>query len=345
MKRTVVCISSFRIGTLPAHFCACLALASILLLGLGSAHAQACDSCSLSALAPGGATPVEFSMKKQVNEVNLFFVASQGKRFIDDLSMGDISIRDDRKPPAAILGFRTEKELPLRIGLLIDTSDSLHQRFRFEQAAAGAFLRRALMDPADEAFVMGFSGDQNLKQDFTHSSDLLTRAVKGLKVNGGTALYDAIRSSCELLLRHPEQEVVARVLVVLSDGQNNSGKATLEDAIDIAQRAEVTVYTISTAPPAVSPSDTNARDIHDGNQNLRRLAEDTGGRVLFPARPKDIERAFAKINEELRSRYAISYRPADFSADGRYRRISIAAKKAGKSLRVRARKGYYARPS
>jgi VWFA-related protein len=144
------------------------------------------------------------------------------------------------------------------------------------------------------------------------------------------------------LLRHSEKDAVARVLVILSDGQSNADKLHLEDAIDIAQRSEVTVYTISTHPPRI-PTYLDSPSAIAGNRNLRKLAEQTGGRVLFPTSPKEIGKAFQKITEELRSRYAISYRPADFSNDGRYRRIVIQARKAGKKLRVRARKGYYAR--
>ena len=130
--------------------------------------------------------------QEQVNEVNVLFVAAQGRRFIGDLSQSDITVRDDNKAPAAILGFRTEKELPLRVALLIDTSDSLASRFHFEQAAASAFLRQSLSQASDEGFVMGFSDYQNLMQDFTHDPDLLAQGVERLKIGGGTALYDAV---------------------------------------------------------------------------------------------------------------------------------------------------------
>jgi VWFA-related protein len=280
-------------------------------------------------------------MKKQVNEVNVFFVAAKGTRPVTDLSVNEITVLDDHRPPVAILGFRTEKELPLRIGLLVDTSDSLSSRFRFEQAAASSFLRKALSRTDDQAFVMGFSDDQKLTQDFSHDSELLAHGVKQLRIGGETALYDAVGTSCQKLLRHPEGGVVARVLVILSDGQSNKGTLDLKKAIDIAQTAEVTVYTISTHPPDQSDTAENM----EGNQNLRKLAEETGGRVLFPGILREINQAFDKITNELRSRYAVSYRPADFRSDGHYREITIKARKAGKNLRVRARKGYYAAPS
>ncbi|MGZ4788817.1 MAG: VWA domain-containing protein [Terriglobales bacterium] len=282
MKRHVVIRSSTHITAPGRHTWKSLLFAATCLLNSPSGHAQSCVDCAFSALPASAEMRSEWSIKKEVNEVNLFFVASEGKRLIGDLSQDELTIRDDRKAPAAILGFHSEKELPLRIGLLVDTSDSLKERFRFEQSAASAFLRQALSGPKDQAFVLGFSGHDSLMQDFTQDTDLLARAVSGLKIGGGTALYDAVRSSCEILLQHPEHEVVARVLVILSDGQNNSGRVNLAQAIDVAQRAEVTVYTVSTASGSPGLSDPDSHDVEEGNRNLRQLAEETGGRVLFP---------------------------------------------------------------
>lgn len=330
-----------HVKALSRDFWLLVSLAAVFLVTSTTTYAQNCAQCVSSA----PEYPVmasEWSIKKQVNEVNLLFVAAQGKRFIGDLSQSDVTVRDDNKAPAAILGFRTEKDLRLRVALLVDTSDSLTSRFRFEQVAASAFLRQSLSQPGDLAFVMGFSDHQKLMQDFTHDPDLLAQGVDRLKIGGGTALYDAVRASCQELLRHPEEEVVARVIVILSDGQSNAGTLHLEDAIDIAQRAGVTVYTISTHPPVI-PRDMDDLASVEGNRNLRTLAEQTGGQVLFPESPKEIGKAFEKITEELRGRYAISYRPADFSNDGRYRKITIEARREGKRLQVRARKGYYAR--
>ena len=162
-----------------------------------------------------------------------------------------------------------------------------------------------------------------------------------LKPGGGTALYDAIFAACQKLRNRPEQDMVARVLVVLSDGQNNAGEVTLKRAIDAAQEAEVTIYTISTNYTTFSTERDLAADA--GNANLLQLAEQTGGRVLFPSTPKDVAKAFAKIEEELRSRYAVSYKPSEFTPDGHYRTIKIEARKAGDKVEIRARKGYYAR--
>jgi Ca-activated chloride channel homolog len=269
-------------------------------------------------------------------------VAARRGKPVVDLSQNDIAVQDDNKAPAAILGFRIEQELPLRVGVAIDTSSSVTSRFRFEQAAASAFFRQAMNPDGDVGFVMGFENFPTVTQDFVGDPDLLSQGVELLSVGGGTAFYDAVRTACQKL-RRPEQNMVARVLVVLSDGQNDAGEVSLEGAIDAAQEAEVTIYAISTNYPTSSSVRDSAAD--QGNSDLRKLAEQTGGRVLFPSDPKAVAKAFAKIGEELRSRYAVSYKPADFKPDGRYRKIKIEARKTGEKLEVHARKGYRARPA
>jgi Ca-activated chloride channel family protein len=306
------------------------------------ARSQDCVQCATPAVPKETASASEWVWTKHVNEVNVLFVAARKGKLIRDLSQNDISVRDDDKPPAAIVGFRTELELPLRVGMVIDTSSSVTTRFQFEQAAASIFLRQTVKPDRDLGFVSGFSDHPTLTQDFVADRDLLSQGVERLVIGGGTALYDAVRDGCHKLKQRPEQGTVARVLVVLSDGQNNAGKLHLSDAIESAQQAEVSVYAISTNYPhqLFQGHDLAASE---GDTNLRQLAEQTGGRVLFPLGPRDVAKAFAKIGEELRGRYAISYRPADFTPDGRYRKIKIQARKDGKKIKIRARKGYYAR--
>ena len=193
----------------------------------------------------------------------------------------------------------------------------------------------------DLGFVLGFSNHATVTQDFVGDPDLLSQGVQRLTMGGGTALYDAVRTGCQKLLHRPEQDAVARVLVVISDGQNNAGRLSLDGAIDSAQEAEVTIYAISTNYSTSLLERDLAADL--GNSNLRKLAEQTGGRLLIPANPKQVSKAFATISDELRSRYVISYKPADFAPDGRFRKIKIGARKTGEKLEIRARKGYYAR--
>jgi VWFA-related protein len=318
-----------------------LALAAMLGLSVQSASPQNCPGCATEAAVEDPVSSGEWLLTKQVNEVNVIFMAARKGKPAGDLSQNDITVRDDDKPPAAILGFRTEQSLPLRVGVAIDTSNSVTSRFRFEQAAASAFFHQTVNRDSDLGFVMGFENHPTVTQDFVGDPELLSQGVERLKVGGGTALYDAVRAACQKLRNRSEQDMVARVLVVLSDGQNNAGVVTLERAIDAAQEAEVTIYAISTNYTAYDPEHDFAAQ--EGNANLHKLAEQSGGRVLFPSNPKEVAKAFAKIEEELRSRYAVSYKPSEFTPDGHYRTIKIEARKAGDKVEIRARKGYYAR--
>ena len=282
-------------------------------------------------------------IKKQVNEVNLWFTASIHGKFIADLTKDDISIRDEGEIPTAIVAFHSQHDLPLRVGLLVDTSGSVKDRFRFEQSAATGFLREAIREPQDLAFVMGFANHLALTQDLTNDIGLLSTGVAALKTEGGTALFDAVVAATHKLVNTPQERFVAKVLVVLSDGDDNSSKTWLDAAINVAQRENVVIYTINTNPPT---SDTGLADSHKvGDSNMKRLAEQTGGRAFRPESARVVGKAFAKVQQELRCRYAVSYRPPDFVDDGRYRRIRIVARKQGKNLQVHTRSGYYARSS
>jgi Ca-activated chloride channel family protein len=325
--------------TLNRNSCLCLLFA---LVAMGQrALAQDCLQCATNAALQVPASTGEWSLRKRVNEVNVFFVATHKGKPIADLSQNDISVQDDNKSATAILHFRAEPALPLRVGVAIDTSSSLTSRFRFEQVAASTFFQQAMSQDGDLGFVIGFENHSTVTQDFVGDPDLLSQGVKRLTIGGGTALYDAVRAACQKLRNRPEQDMVARVLVILSDGQNNAGEVSLERAIDAAQEAEVTIYAISTNYRTFSK--VRDSDIDQGNSNLRKLAEQNGGRVLFPGSPKEVTKAFVKIVEELRSRYVVSYKPAEFTPDGRYRTIKIEARRAGEKLEIRARTGYYAR--
>lgn len=324
--------------------CVCLVIAFFSILGMicPVAQAQDCPQCVASDPPEPPLPTGLWLLTTHVNEVNVLFIAAHKGKSVSDLSQDDLSVRDDNKPPAAVLGFRTEHELALRIGVVIDTSGSVTPRFRFEQAAASAFFHQVLTRPGDLGFVMGFESYATVTQDFVNDPNLLSQGVQRLKVGGGTALYDAVRTACQKMAHREEHDRVARVLVVLSDGQNNAGDVTLERAIDAAQEADVIVYTISTNDD-VKVGDAAWDYAHAGDANLHKLAEESGGRMLRPQSPSEVAKAFAKISEEVRSRYSVSYKPADFTPDGHYRRIKIEAHKLGEKFEIRARKGYYAR--
>jgi VWFA-related protein len=273
------------------------------------------------------------TIKKRVDEVNVLFIATDRHgKFVRNLNQNDFSILDDHKPVESILNFRRETDLPIEMGLLMDVSGSVQGRFGFEKDAAIGFLQHIIRPGYDRAFIVGFNKESHLTQDFTDKVPLLAAGVQRLHNGGGTALYDAIYKACkDKLLRETSEHPIRKAIVVVSDGEDNQSEYTRAQAIEMAQRAEVLIYAISTDDSGL---------ILRGDKVLEQLAEATGGRAFFPYKMKDITHSFAAIEDELRSQYVVSYKPADFDADGRYRSIEISALK--KDLQVRARKGYFA---
>jgi len=276
--------------------------------------------------------PLE-TIKARVDEVNVVFtVTDKHGHFVKNLTKSDFRILDDNKPAASIRSFSSETNLPLRVGLLVDASNSVRDRFRFEQEAAIEFLNQIVRPKSDRAFVIGFDTTAEVTQDFTDSAEQLSRGVRMLRPGGGTALFDALYYACrDKLMKAHTNGPSRRAIILLSDGEDNQSRVTREEAIEMAQRAEVIVYTIST-----NVSGLKLR----GDKVLERLADATGGRAFFPFKIQDVANAFSEIQDELRSQYLLAYKPADLKPDGRYRSIDIAAD-THKSLRVRARRGYF----
>ena len=267
-----------------------------------------------------------------VNEVRVVFtVTDRHGHYIKDLKKNDFKVIDDRLP-AELRSFRSETDLPLQVGLLIDASNSVRDRFKFEQEAAIEFLNATIRPHYDEAFVVGFDVTPEVVQDFTDNTEKLSIGVRSLRPGGGTAMFDALYFACrDRLLKHEQTGPVRRAIILLSDGEDNQSHVTREEAIEMAARAEAIVYTISTNISGMKGA---------GDKTLERIADATGGRAFFPFQMRDVSDAFLSIQEELRSQYAVAYKPANFIADGRYRTIEIQA--PGKGLKVRTRKGYYA---
>ncbi|HXB98783.1 MAG TPA: VWA domain-containing protein [Terriglobales bacterium] len=267
-----------------------------------------------------------------VNEVRVVFtVTDRHGHYIKDLKSDDFRVIDDQKP-AELRSFRSETDLPLQVGLLVDASNSVRDRFKFEQDAAIEFLNSIIRPKYDKAFVVGFDATPEVTQDFTDSTEDLSTGVRMLRAGGGTAMYDALYFACrDKLLKQPQTGPVRRAIILLSDGEDNLSHVTREEAIEMAERAEVIVYTISTNISGMKGN---------GDKVLERIAEATGGRSFFPFQMREMSDAFLSIQEELRSQYAIGYKPEDFVADGRFRSIEILAQEKG--LKVRTKKGYYA---
>jgi Ca-activated chloride channel family protein len=272
-----------------------------------------------------------FRVKKIVNEVHVVFtVTDRHGRYIKDLKSNDFTVVDDQLP-AELRSFNSETDLPLQVGLLVDASNSVRDRFKFEQEAAIEFLNSIIRPRYDEAFVVGFDATPEVTQDFTDSTESLSNGVRILRAGGGTAMYDALYFACrDKLLKHEQSKPVRRAIILLSDGEDNLSHVTREESIEMALRADTIVYTISTNISGMKGK---------GDKVLERIAEATGGRAFFPFQMRDVSDSFLSIQEELRSQYALAYKPANFIADGRYRTIEILAQ--DRNLKVRAKKGYY----
>ena len=272
-------------------------------------------------------------IRKRVDEVNVVFtVTDKRDHFVKDLTQSDFRVIDNNKP-ANIQSFSRQTNLPLRVGLLIDASNSVRDRFKFEQEAAIEFLNQIIRPPYDKAFVIGFDTTPEVTQDFTDDTQALSHGVRMLRAGGGTAMYDAIYFACRDKLMNADKGLLAtrRTIILLSDGEDNQSRVSREEALEMALRAEVIVYAISTNTSGIKLR---------GDKVMEHFAEETGGKAFFPFKIEDVSNAFLEISDELRSQYAISYKPADFVADGKYRKIEILAD--NKKYHVRARKGYYA---
>jgi Ca-activated chloride channel family protein len=288
------------------------------------------------------------TLRVRVERVNLVFsVLNRRNKFITDLSKENFSIKEDGKPHD-ILYFGRQTDLPLRVGILLDTSNSIRDRLKFEQEAAIDFIHNVIRRKKDMVFLMSFDSEMGLIEDFTDDAGKLTEAVSKLRAGGGTALYGSIRHACREKLMNPplpegENPQVRRVLIVISDGiDTDPGGPLRSEAIEACQRAETAIYAVSTSTDWMSVAGDKPKKYHmtEGDKVLERLAEDSGGRAFYPYRIDDLARSFADIDQELRSQYQITYEPANKRADGRFRAVRIEVDRKG--LEVRARKGYYA---
>ena len=271
--------------------------------------------------------------RTRTDEVNLIFtVTDKHGRFIRDLKEDQFKILDNNLPPKQITHFEAETDLPLRVGLLIDASNSIRDRFQFEQQAAIQFLQQIIRPRSDKAFVLAFDEVWDLTQDFTGDLDKLTHGIQVIRPGGGTALWDAVYFACrDKLMKEREGFPVRRAMILVSDGDDNQSRVLRQEALDMAQRAEVIIYPIST--------NLTSSSVDQGDKNLKMLAEATGGRAFFPFKLQDLADAFHDIQEELRSQYVVSYRPDQFFANGEFRQVKISM--TDKKFRVRAKKGYY----
>jgi len=239
--------------------------------------------------------------------------------------------------------------------MLLDTSNSIRDRLKFEQEASTNFLFSVIRRGKDEAFVMTFDDEPQVIQSFTGDAGMLRDQIVKTRAGGGTAVYDAIYDACVKELSHPprppgdQPDVVRRVMILISDGDDNLSNHTRAEAIEMAQRTSVVIYTISTSTQWIQLSQTDPyklanRKTHltEGDEILEDLAEETGGRAFFPYHVDDLDQSFQDIGDELRNQYSIAYNPTNSVLDGRYHKIRIELPEH-KGYQIRSRRGYFAR--
>ena len=275
----------------------------------------------------------ETSIKVDVTRVNVLFTVTDKKgRFITDLGKDDFVVTENKKPQV-IQEFTAETDLPLRIAILIDTSNSIRDRFKFEQEAAVEFINSVLRPKEDRAMVVSFDTSAELVSDLIDDPEKLAKSIRNLRPGGGTALYDAIYFACrDRLSQDQPRHKFRRAVIIVTDGDDNQSRVTRDQALEMAQKADVVIYAISTNISRIEG---------DGDKVLRYLTTETGGQAFFPFKVQDLAQDFENIANELRRQYNIFYRPEPLKADGMFHTINLKVN-GRKDLVVRARKGYYA---
>src|SRR5579864_8730698 len=293
------------------------------------------------------------TLKVNVNVVQLFFnVKEKHGGLVPNLTKNDFEIYEDSKPQT-IKYFTAESNLPLTLGMLIDSSGSQRNVIDMEKEVGGAFLKQILTDK-DEAFVISFDITVDLLQDFTRDTHRLQAALNKAKVNvdytsggipgmgggpvpqrgnsPGTLLYDAVYLSGHDMLA---KEVGRKAMILLTDGQDEGSRLKLQDAIEAAQKADAIVYVLLCADRGFYGGFG-----YNGESEMRKLTEQTGGRVINVGNKFDkLREAFNQVAAELRSQYNIGYTPTNIKLDGSYRKLEIKNKQGYK---IQARAGYYA---
>jgi len=269
----------------------------------------------------------------EVTRVNLLFTVTDRRgRFVTDIKPEDLIVREG-KNVQKILEFTAESDLPLRLAILVDSSNSVRDRMRFIQESAIEFITSVMRPEVDRATVISFDTAPALQADLTGDIEQLTRIIRSLRAGGGTSLYDAIYYACrDKLMQDQPRHKFRRAIVVLSDGEDNQSRYTRDQALEMAQKADVVIYTISTN---ITRTETS------GDKVLKYFANETGGVAFFPLKAEDLSQSFENIANELRHQYSILYRPEPLRTDGKFQPVEIIVKDR-RNLVVRTRSGYYA---
>ncbi len=293
--------------------------------------------------------PIQGTLKVTTSVVNVFAVVKDhGGHLIPDLNKDDFEVTENNDPQT-IRYFSREADTPLTLGILVDTSPSQERVLPIEQQEAKAFVHQVIR-PKDIAFVLHFDSDVELLQDFTSDTTRLARAIDETTIGGGgagalpgtfptasaggTHLYDAVYLAATDPLKN---EIGRKVIIVLTDGVDEGSKEKLNDALEAAQRADIIIYAINISDRMFYFSHGMG---YNGEGVLRKLSDDTGGRVIDVNRQKDLSLAFQQIANELRTQYLLGYTSTNTRRDGSYRKIRVRVPKG--DYKIQARRGYYA---
>jgi len=319
----------------------------------GSARAAMLILAALAALPAAQQETPQTSgttLKVTTQVVNVYAVVKDKKGHpVPDLNIDAFELTEDNVPQQ-IKYYSRETDTPLTMGILVDTSPSQGRVLRIEQEEAKEFLSQVLR-PKDMAFVLHFDVETELLQDFTGDLRLLSRAIDGTVINGGaqgvlpsplptgdtggaTHLYDAIYLSSRELLKN---EVGRKVLIMLTDGEDQGSKVKQNGALEAAQKSDVIIYSVAIIDRAFYWGQGFG---FGGDAALRKLSDETGGRVVQVDRARDTRAAFQEIANELRTQYLLGYTPANKKQDGAFRKIRVKVRDG--SYKVQARRGYYA---
>ena len=270
-------------------------------------------------------------------------VVDKKGQFVPGLTQKDFLVLED-KVPQQIETFSDDlsQTSPLYVAMLMDTSPSTAGKLKFEQESAMNFIQTVVRPRKDRVLFGTFDDEITLLQDFTDKLDLLDRAVFGVKKMGKqTALFDAVWQFCDEKMRSAPGR---RVLVLVTDGEDTYSRASIRDAIDIAQRTETTIFAISTKAgflgtvPGVEAGQVSDKKDRD----LQTLADETGGIAFFTGDMLSLERSFTKISKELRAQYLVTYKPTNDRYDGSFRKIDVKLAERKGDLKVRTKHGYKA---
>ncbi len=271
------------------------------------------------------------TIQRQVNEVHLSFVVEDRRRRpLPNIGRDEIRLFADGQPIERITSFEESSDLPLHLAILIDCSDSMQKGFVQERRAAQAFVRRLLRPEIDSLLLVDFAGQASLSNMTGRSANLLATKINSLEAAGHTAIYDAIYETASLALASArEDQPVRRVMILLSDGDDNDSRHGRAEAVDLAQRAGIVIYAVTAH---------NRRFEYQGDAILRQMTEATGGRTFILARFDEVEKVFAQIEAELRNQYSLTFRAPGPSRCG-YHLLDV--RHRNPTARVRARSGYY----